>query len=91
MSLSNLPSIWTGTFWKGAAERAIKSAAQGVLWTWAVGDKVASLYQFDWNVAAYGAGGMALFSVLTSIISAPTGDSGGPSFGDAEVPAPPAP
>lgn len=79
-------SIWTASFWKATAERAIKSAAQGVLWTWVVGDKVASLLTFDAGVAGYAAGGMAVFSVLTSIVSAPAGESGGPSFGDAELP-----
>lgn len=77
-------SIWTASFWKAAAERAVKSAAQGVLWTWAVGDKIASLYNFDWSVAGYAAGGMALFSVLMSIVSAGTAGNG-PSFGGAET------
>lgn len=79
-------TIWTGSFWKATAERAIKSAAQGILWTWAVGDEVASLLAFNWETAAYAAGGMAVFSVLTSIVSAlPAVGGGGPSFGNAEA------
>lgn len=87
-----MDSLWTALFWKAALERAIKSAAQGVLWSWVVADKIASLINFDWGVAGYAAGGMFIFSILTSIVSAPTAGAG-PSFGGAEVvaPAPPAP
>lgn len=83
-------SIWTAMFWKAAIERAVKSAAQGVLWTWVVGDKIASLMTFDWEVAGWAAGGMFLFSVLTSIASAPTSGNG-PSIGGVEQLSPPAP
>lgn len=81
--MGTMASIWTGDFWKATTERAVKSAAQGVLWTWVVGDKVASLMTFDLQAAAYGAGGMAVFSILTSIVSAPTAGNG-PSFGGVE-------
>lgn len=82
--------MWSLAFWKAAAERAIKSAAQGVLWTWVVGDKIASLMTFDWQAAAYGAGGMALFSLLTSIVSVPASGTNGPSlFGTEKLPAEP--
>lgn len=79
-----MDSLWTASFWKAALERAVKSAAQGVLWTWVVADKIASLINFDWQVAGYAASGMFVFSVLTSIVSAPTAGAG-PSFGGAET------
>lgn len=82
-----MDSLWTATFWKAALERAVKSAAQAVLWTWVVGDKIASLITFDWESSLWAAGGMFVFSVLTSIVSIPAGSSGGPSFGDAGTPA----
>ena len=77
--------MFSAAFWKAAAERAVKSAAQGVLLVWlgdagVAGGQVASLVSLDWATAGYAAGGMALLSLLTSVISAPIGDNGGPSL-----------
>jgi hypothetical protein len=81
--------MWSAAFWKAAAERAVKSAAQGVLLVWlgdagVAGGAVASLVTLDWATAGYAAGGMALLSVLTSVISAPIGN-GGPSLANEKV------
>lgn len=83
-----MDSLWTASFWKAAIERAAKTAAQAVIlsWTASTGGP-GNLYHLDWKVALLAAGGGALLSVLTSIISIPAGSSGGPSFGDAETPA----
>jgi len=73
--------MWTAAFWKAAAERAIKSAAQGVIMVWlgstgVAGDTVATLLTLDWATAGYAAGGMALLSVLSSVVSSGVGGPG---------------
>ncbi|MBX6357644.1 MAG: hypothetical protein IRZ05_17550, partial [Micromonosporaceae bacterium] len=42
--------MFTVKFWKQAAERAIKSAAQALLGLW-VGDQVFNAWQADWAKA----------------------------------------
>lgn len=58
--------IWTKAFWKGAAERAIKSFAQGVV-TAITGDAILSLWDLDFGQVAGVGGLMALLSLFTSI------------------------
>lgn len=68
----------TVTFWKAAAERAIKTAAQSLLL--AIGAAQGfDLFHLDWANALGAAAGGALLSVLTSIGSAPFGTPGTPS------------
>lgn len=69
----------TSTFWLGATDRAVKSFAQALLLLWGAS---AGFNVLDIEPgAAFGvAGGAALLSVLTSIVSAPVGDKGSPSL-----------
>ena len=67
------------TFWKQAAERAIKSAAQALLGLW-VGAQAFNAWDVDWKKAAGVALGGAVLSVLTSLASASVGRSGSPSL-----------
>lgn len=71
--------MWTATFWKAAAERAAKSAAQGLLLFWG-GDQVFNAWEAHWPAAGGVALGAAVLSVLTSIVSAQVGDSSSPSL-----------
>lgn len=74
-------SIWQKAFWKAAAERAAKSAAQVVVLTF-VGDQ-ANVFSLDWvNIGGFALGG-ALLSLLTSVISSGVGN-GGPSLTSVE-------
>lgn len=72
--------MWTLAFWKQAADRAIKSAAQAVILAWGLGDQIANLFTLDWKSALGAAGGGALLSVLTSLISAPFGEKDSPQL-----------
>lgn len=75
--------MWTKRFWKATAERAIKSAAQGVVLLIG-GDVVFNAFEFNWEQAGGIALGAAALSALTSIGSAAiTGD--GPSLTNDEV------
>lgn len=69
----------TKTFWSAAMERAVKTAAQALLL--AIGAaQGADLFHLNWvNAAGAAAAGFAL-SVLTSIVSAPFGNTGTPSL-----------
>ncbi len=71
--------MFTVTFWKQTAERAIKSAAQALLGLW-VGDTAFNAWNADWKKAAGVALGGAVLSVLTSLASASVGRSGSPSL-----------
>ncbi len=78
-----MSALTTSRFWAQTAERAVKSFAQGVLSTWlGVGqvlgvDDVASL----WAAGPWvGGAATAVFSVLTSVASAPVGSDDGPSM-----------
>lgn len=80
----------TKKFWLGALERAVKSAAQFTLYTWGLAKGVAepaldavglpNAFAFDWKAAGGAALAGAIFSLLTSIVSAPWGDKGSPSL-----------
>lgn len=63
--------MWSRPFWRGAAERAVKSFAQGLLAFFALAQ--ADVVSADWRAALAGAGTMALLSVLTSVVSSPFG------------------
>jgi len=70
--------MWTPEFWKDAAERALKTAAQVAL---AIVTATAGLgvTDIDWATTASVVGLATLASVLTSIISAGVGPTGTPS------------
>jgi len=75
-SLNPDGSIWSAQFWRGAGERAAKSAAQGFLSGFgfatvgdAVVDQADALSGATWLVALTLAGTMAVLSVCTSILN----------------------
>ena len=75
-------TIWSGTFWIAAGERAIKTIAQTAIAT--IGT-TAAIHQVDWVVVGSASALAALLSVLTSIASdAVTGT--GPSLADEIIP-----
>lgn len=75
-------TIWTAVFWKAAAERAVKSAAQGAILAGVGAAKFNALHA-DWETIGGGALGMAALSLLTSLGSdVLTGT--GPSLTNAE-------
>lgn len=61
--------MWTRTWWKDATERAVKSGAQAVVLSWALGDQLLNALAIDWQAAAGFAAGGALLSYLTSLAS----------------------
>jgi hypothetical protein len=62
--------MFTKTFWLETIDRLIKSAAQGVILGLALAEG-ANLFEMDGMAALGFAGGAALLSLLTSLISAP--------------------
>ena len=73
--------MYTKKFWKSAAERAAKTAAQVAILTLAVGDNIGfDVIDTNWgDVASMSAGG-AILSLLTSVVSAPVGPKETPSL-----------
>jgi hypothetical protein len=69
--------MFTKSFWKQTAERAVKSAAQGVAAVW-VGDGF-NVLSADWKVTLGAALTGAGLSVLTSIITSGGGEPDSPS------------
>lgn len=69
--------MWTTVFWRRAAERAVKSAAQGLVLTLGAGK--ADVLTLDWQTALGGAAGMALLSICTSVASSAVGDDQDPA------------
>jgi len=65
-------------FWRQALERAIKSAAQGVIGAGLLAEPFDVLH-FDWKVALGAAVGGAVLSTLTSIVTAGVGPTDDPS------------
>lgn len=59
--------MFTVIFWKDAAERAVKTAAQAIIVLW--GSSQLNLFDVDFGQTAGVAAGMAAVSVLTSIAS----------------------
>lgn len=72
--------MWTAVFWKGAAERAIKTLAQTMLALWFVGDRMMNVYEVDWMTSLGVGAGALVGSLLTSLISAGMGPEGTPSL-----------
>jgi hypothetical protein len=70
--------MWTKSFWKQAAERATKSAAQALVLLWA-GDGVFNSFTVNAGEAAGIALGAAALSVLTSIVTSGVGEKNSPS------------
>lgn len=69
--------MWTKTFWKQAAERAVKSAAQGLIGMWTLDGF--NILHADFALAGGVAAGAAVLSLLTSIVTAGVGEPGSPS------------
>ncbi len=78
-------TIWSLTFWKDTAERALKSFAQGLIL--ALGGGAVNVLTIDWLTLAGAGGGAALLSVLTSIVSAGVANKGTASMSSAVEPA----
>ena len=80
-------SIWKRPFWEAAAERAVKSLAQGMVAVVGVemaADGTVSAATVDWSLALWVGLGTAALSVLTSVATnTATGD--GPSLIRAET------
>ena len=70
--------MWTLTFWKRTAERAVKTVAQTALAT--MGTTAVAITSLDWGqIAAISATGGVL-SILTSVASSGIGDPESPSL-----------
>ena len=69
--------MWTKNFWKQAAERGVKSAAQAVIGIWTLDGF--NVLHADWQLAGGVAGGAFVLSVLTSIVTSGIGQPGDPS------------
>jgi hypothetical protein len=74
--------MWSRQWWKESTERAVKSAAQAVVLSWALGDQLLNALSIDWQAAAGFAGGGALLSYLTSLASTAFGSSSSASVVD---------
>lgn len=72
-------SVMSAAFWVGVLDRALKSFAQALLLLWGA-DQGLNILDVDWKTALGLAGGAALLSFLTSLLSAPLGDKGSSSF-----------
>ena len=70
--------IWTVGFWKGVAERAVKTAAQTAVAFFVVGET--GVADVDWATIGGISLVAAIVSVLTSLASAPFGPEGTPSL-----------
>lgn len=64
--------MWKIAFWKGAAERMIRSAAASLLSLYSL-DVFVDVFQLDWKQAASAALGAALFSLLFSLATNASG------------------
>ena len=71
--------MFTVKFWKDAAERAIRTAAQALLALWAT--DVSGVLEVDWVQAGSVAALAALTSVLMSIVATNVGDHESAEFG----------
>lgn len=71
--------MFTTSFWKQAAERAVKSAAQALLLLWAA-DAGFNVINADFAVAGGTAAGAAVLSLLTSVVTSGVGEKNDPSM-----------
>lgn len=69
--------MFTKTFWKATAERAVKTFAQTAAALLTGGGL--GILNVDWGMVGSVAGLAAIASVLTSIVSSPIGPTGSPS------------
>jgi hypothetical protein len=69
--------MFTKNFWKQAAERAVKSAAQGLIGMWTLDGF--NILNADLSLAGGVAAGAAVLSVLTSLVTSNTGEKDSPS------------
>lgn len=69
--------MWTAIFWKLAAERAAKSAAQAIVGLWPL-DQF-NVLDADFPLALGVAGGAVVLSLLSSVITAGIGEKNDPS------------
>lgn len=70
-------TYWTLSFWADTLERAVKTAAQAVLTVLGLSNTgFGNLFEFDWTVLGQAALSGGLLSILTSLVSAPIGESG---------------
>ena len=75
--------MFTVLFWKSAAERALKTAAQAALLV--IGADQVNALSADWTlVGGFALGGAAL-SVLTSVASSGVGEADSPSLVDSAL------
>lgn len=74
--------MFTIRFWKDAAERAIRTAAQALIALWGVG--VTGILEVDWEQAASVTGLAVVTSLLMSIVSSGMGEKGTASTLSAE-------
>jgi hypothetical protein len=70
--------MWTASFWKQSAERALKTFAQVMITFLVVGET--GFLDVDWVQAASVSGVAAVASVLTSLASSPFGQEDSPSI-----------
>lgn len=70
--------MWTGSFWKQAAERAVKTFAQAMVAVLTAG--ATGLLEVDWGQAFSVAGLAAVVSLLTSVATSGMGPQGTPSM-----------
>ena len=63
--------MYTITFWKDAAERAIRTAAQALLALWAT--DISGVLEVDWTQAGSVSALAALMSLLMSVAATGTG------------------
>ena len=73
--------MWTLTFWRAVAERALKTAAQTAIAT--IGTTAIAADQVDWRTVGLVTATATVLSVLTSVASAVTTD-GSPSLNGSE-------
>ncbi len=71
--------MFTKSFWLETVDRLVKSAAQGVILGLGLAEGF-NLFEMDVAAALGFAGGAALLSLLTSLISAPFNQKGTPSL-----------
>lgn len=78
-----MSTIWTGVFWRAAAERCIGTFAQALLAV--IGVQAIAIYSIDWPAALAIATTAALLSLLKSVVVGTLGADGSPAIGGTEV------